>query len=122
MSKARAERLTRYVPGNVLNDMLKACHAYKDQWRLRPDRVEMPADQFDRLATAMEVKQIDFADISHLERKLGQMYDGGAPIKIELRATDKIEAVRARGAKIIEPPAKPRKIILPGDRSYGTKR
>ena len=120
-TKTRQERMSRIVPGDVLNDMLKACHRYRDAWRQRPDRVEIPCDQFDRLCAFLDVKQISLPNIGVIEAKLGQVYDGGGPIKIELRPVGEIQAAQARGPQIIEPPKKPRSIILPKGVGYGRR-
>lgn len=114
MSKVRAGRFTRIVAGDVLKDMMRECTRYqKDNAGLRPDRVLLPADQFDRLCAALDVKQVSFPDIHILEKKLGFYFDGGAPIQIQLMPNDKLEAVQARARQIIEPPKKSTKLILP---------
>jgi hypothetical protein len=120
-TKKRQERMSRSVSGDVLNDMLRACHKYHDDWRQRPDRVELPCDQFDRLCAFLGIKQISFPNIGAIEAKLGQVFDGGAPIKIELRPVGDIQAAQARGPQIIEPPKKPRSIILPKGIGHGRR-
>lgn len=112
-TRALQERMSRRVPGDVMNDMLRACHRYQAEWKQRPERIEIPCDQFDRLCAFLEIKQISFPDIGHIEAQLGRIYDGGGRIKIELRPVGEIQAAQARGPQIIEPPKKPRKIIIP---------
>lgn len=120
MSKYLAGRFTRMVTGDVLKDMMKECVRFqKDNGGLRPDRVLLPADQFDRLCAALDVKQMSFPDIHILEKKLGFYFDGGAPIGIQLMPNDKLEAVEARARQIIEPPKKSTKLILPKGVRHG---
>lgn len=121
-SRSKTERMSRIVPGDVINDMLRACHRYQREWHARPERVEIPCDQFDRLCAFLEIKQISFPDIGKIEARLGHIFDGGGPIKIELRPVGEIQCANARGPSIIEPPKKPRKIILPkGVIGYGNR-
>lgn len=116
MSEVRRAQTTRLQAGSVLADMLDACRRYASDWGHRPERVEVPADQLDRLSVELGMPTLSFPDIAILERKLGGLYDQGQPIKIELRAHD---TIRARGRTVIEPPKKPSKLIIPRRGTYG---
>lgn len=116
MSEVIRGRTTRIQAGSVLADMLAECRRYEREWRQRPERVEVPSDQLDRLSAELGMATLSFPDIGILEQRLGGLFDQGARIKIVLMPRGN---VRARGPQVIEPPKKPTKLIIPRRGTYG---